>query len=325
MKVQYKFAVKGRIRIKESFPLFADGVEYTIETDKDGILTFISATYPANDPSHWPSITQDPEPGVAANIVMHSPNLARAQEAIRTAEGILSFFGLEHIAWGNPEEIYLPETDEERQRLSVYRMSHSTTKMTALDAEPISFDIVARSLLRAENLTNHEIPLAFFRKGKNDTFENRHIEACLDFLFMLETLFANGKFKSSQVVAEYTSSRVLLDAICKAAQDTDLPKIAQLRGDLHRRRIIDKYTRKTPAQIAESFVDLRGQLHHHSLKDKNRWHPERHDDFLADALFLEQVCFHVGFELFSSEVFSKESERQFLDSFRAARGHGVKA
>jgi hypothetical protein len=321
LKVQYKFAVKGRIRVEESFPLSANGVEYAIETDKDGILTFISATYPANDPSLWPSITRDPEPGIAANIVMHSPNIERAQEAIRTAEGILSFFGLEHIAWGNPEEIYLPETDEEKQRLSVYRMSHSTKKVTALDTEPISFDIIGRSLLRAENLSNHEIPLAFFRKGKNDTYESRHIEACLDFLFMLETLFANGKFKSSQVVAEYTSSKLLLDAIYKATQDTDLPKFAQHRGPSHRNRLVDKYTTKTPNQIAESFVDLRGQLHHHSLKDKNRWHPERHDDFLADALFLEQVCFHVGFELFSSEVFSKESERQFLDSYRAAKDH----
>ena len=319
MKVQYKFAVKGRIRIKDAFPLFSSGVEYNIETDKDGVVTFISITYPANDPSLWPSITEDPEPGIAANISMHSPGLERAQETIRTAEGILSFFGLEQIMWGNPEEIYLPDTDEEKQKLAVYSMAHSTKKVTALDTEPISFDIIGRSLLRAENLSQHEIPLAFFRKGKNDTYENRFIEACLDFLFMLETLFANGKFKSSQVVAEYTSSKILLDAIYKSILDTDLLNIAQHRGPSHKKRLTEKYMTRTPAQVAESFVDLRGQLHHHSLKDKNRWHPERHDDFLADALFLEQVCFHVGFELFSSEVFSKDSETQFLDCYKAAK------
>jgi hypothetical protein len=293
--------------------------EYGVETDKDGVVTFITATYSANDPSLWPSITKDPEPGIAANIAMHSPGLDRAQAAIRTAEGILAFFGLERISWGNPEEIYLPESDEERQMLSVHRMSHSTKKVTALDMEPISFDILGRALLRAENLSAHEIPLAFFRKGKNDAYENRHIEACLDFLFMLETLFANGKFKTSQVVAEYTSSKTLLDAIYKVTQDTILLDIAQHRGPTHRKRLSEKYMAKSPGEIAESFVDLRGQLHHHSLKDKNRWHPERHDDFLADALFLEHVCFHVGFELFSGEVFSKDSELQFLECYRAAR------
>ena len=322
MKVQYKFAVKGRIRTKDAFSLSAGDVEYTVETDKDDVVTFISLTYPANDPSLWPSFTRNPEPGIAADIVMHSPSLERAQETVRTAEGILSFFGLEQIAWGNPEEIYLPESDEEKLQLSVYRMSHSTKKVTALDSELLSFDIIGRSLLRAENLSNHEIPLAFFRKGKNDAFENRHIEACIDFLFMLETLFANGKFKSSQVVAAYNSTKSLLDAIYKATQDIDLPNIAQHRGAMHRKRLSEKYISKSPAQIAESLVDLRGQLHHHSLKDKTRWHPERHDDFLADALFLEQVCFHVGFDLFSSEVFSKESESQFLDNHKSARNQG---
>lgn len=323
MKVQYKFAVKGRIRTKDAFPLSANGVEYDVEVDKDGVVTFISLTYQANDPSLWPSITRDPEPGIAANIVMHSPSLERAQETIRTAEGVLAFFGLEQIAWGNPEEVYLPETEEEKRKLSVYSMAHNTKKVTALETEPISFDIIGRSLLRADNVSNYEVPLAFFRKGKNDTYENRHIEACLDFLFMLETLFANGKFKSSQVVAEYTSSKPLLDAIFSVTQDTDLPKIAQHRGPSHRKRLSEKYMTKSPPQIAGSFVELRGLLHHHSLKDKNRWHPERHDDFLADALFLEHVCFRVGFELFSNEVFSKESEIEFLDNYKAAKNRGA--
>jgi hypothetical protein len=323
LKVQYKFAVTGRIRLKDSFPLFSNDVEYGVETDSDGVVTSISVTYPANDPLLWPSIAKDPEPGVAASIAMHSPSLERAQQAIRTAEGILAFFGLEQIAWGNPEEIYLPESDEERQALSVHRMSRSTRKITALDTEPLSFDIFGRALLRAENLSQHEIPLAFFRKGKNDTCENRHIEACLDFLFMLETLFANGKFKSSQVVAEYTSSKTLLDAVYKTTQDGDLLKIAQHRGALHRKRLSEEYMARTPVQVAESFVELRGKLHHHSLKDKNRWHPERHDDFLADALFLEHVCFRVGFELFTGEVFSKESEDQFHDCYKAAKDRGT--
>lgn len=322
MKVQYRFAATGRIRIREPFPLATPDVEYGVETDKDGVLTFITATYPADNPLLWPSMTKDPEPGVAASIAMHSPNLERAQEAIRTAEGILAFFGLEQIAWGNPEEIYLPDSDEERRQLSVHRMSRSTKKLTALETEPVSFDIVGRALLRAERLTEHEIPLAFFRKGKNDTYENRHIEACLDFLFMLETLFADGKFKSSQVIAHYTASKTLLDAIYEARQDPDVLRIAQHRGHVHAKRLSEKYLAKTPSEIAERFVELRGQLHHHSLKDKNRWHPERHDDFLADALFLEQVCYRVGFELFSAEVFSPQSETQFIDCFKAAKARG---
>ncbi|WPC06538.1 hypothetical protein SBP02_07230 [Pseudomonas benzenivorans] len=311
------------MRTKDTFPLFANGVEYSVEADMDGVVTFISLTYQANDPSLWPTITQNPEPGITANIVMRSPSLERAQETIRTAEGVLSFFGLEQIAWGNPEEVYLPETEEEKRKLSVYSMAHSAKKVTILETEPISFDIIGRTLLRADNVSDYEIPLAFFRKGKNDTYENRHIEACLDFLFMLETLFANGKFKTSQVITEYTSSKPLLDAIYSVTENKDLPKIALHRGHSHHKRLSEKYLTRSPTQIAKSFVELRGVLHHHSLKDKNRWHPERHDDFLADALFLEYVCFRVGFDLFSNEVFSKESETEFLDNYKAAKNSGA--
>lgn len=324
MRVQYKFSVKGRMRTKGAFPLAANGVEYHVDVDRDGVITFISVIYQADDPSLWPSITLKPEAGIAANIVMRSPFLERAQEAIRAAEGVLSFFGLEQIAWSNPEEIYLPETEQERQELSVFGMARSTKKDTAIDIEPISFDIVGRALLRADKVSDYEVPLAFFRKGSNDAFENRHIEACLDFLFMLETLFANGKFKSSQVVAEYTSANALLDAIYLVTQDKNLPEIAQHRGSEHRNRLSEKYMKRSPAEIAEGLVALRGLLHHHSSKDKTRWHPERHDDFLADALFLQHVCFRVGFELFSKEVFSKEAEIEFLDNYKAAQSRGVR-
>lgn len=253
---------------------------------------------------------------------MRSPFVERAQATIRAAEGILAFFGVEQIDWSNPEESYIPASAEERERLGIFSMTRSSRKATALDMPPTAFDIIGRSLICADKILPHEIPLAFFRKGKNDTYENRHIEACIDFLFMIETLYANGKFKTSQVLSEYLSSRPLLEAIDRAARDPDLTRIAQHRGQRHHASFVLNYQSKTPAQIAERFIHLRGLLHHHTLKDKDRWHPDRHDEFLADALFLEQVCFHVGFNLFSGEVFSKDSEALYMASHPAPQADG---
>ncbi len=322
MKVQYKFEVKSKTRTSDCFPLACRGVDFIVDTDDNHVLTHISILYKVDNLTLWPSITPDPEPGVVANITMHSPFIDRAQCTIRAAEGVLACFGVDQIIWNNPEEIWIPESEEERSQLNVFSASRSTKKATALDMRLTPFDIIARALLRAENVAQHEVPLAFFRKGKVDTYENRYIEACTDFLFMLETLFANGKFKTAQVRHEFTSSRSLLDAIASTIEDKELLAIAENRGISHRQKLHGKYMSKPTYQVAESFVELRGLLHHHTLKDKGRWHPDLHDAFMIDALFLEQVCFRVGFSLFSKEVFSQEAEQEYLACYKASRDGG---
>ena len=318
MKVQYKFEVYGRTRTQGVFPLQANGVAYDVETDKEGVIKSISLTYQVRDKGQWPIFTVSPEPGIAANVVMHSPCIELAQRDIRTAEGILSFFGVQQIPWHNPEEIYIPDSEEEERNLAIHSMKYGRQKLSPQDLPPISFDIVARALMRARNLTNYEVPLAFFRRGKNDVEQDRHIEACLDYLFMLETLFANGKFKTAQVKEQYASSEPLTSAISLAVCDTDLPRIATHRGQQHYEALSQRYLSKSPHEIAKSFVDLRGRLHHHSEKGGKTWHPDSHDEFFVDALVLGQVCFRVAFELISKDMFSKDAEREYFSNYNAA-------
>ena len=278
----------------------------------------VSLTYQVPDRSQWPTFTASPEPGIAANVVIHSPCIDLAQRDIRTAEGILSFFGVQQIPWHNPEEIYIPESEEEERDLAIHSMKYGRQKLSPQDLPPISFDIVARALMRARNLTEYEVPLAFFRRGKNDVEQDRHIEACLDYLFMLETLFANGKFKTAQVKEQYASSESLTSAISEAVRDIDLPRIATHRGQQHYEALSQRYLSKPPHEIAKGFVELRGRLHHHSQKRGKTWHPDNHDEFFVDALVLGQVCFRIAFALISKDVFSKEAESEYFANYNAA-------
>ena len=44
-------------------------------------------------------------------------------------------------------------------------------------------------------------------------------------------------------------------------------------------------------EILKKIVELRGFLHHHTLKRKDIWHPEDHNKYETDAHFFQAVAF----------------------------------
>lgn len=322
MKVQYSFLVRSTAPITEPFPILLGDDEYIVSTDGDRRINGIAVIYRADDPSLWPTLTETPGSATKFEIVMHSPHLERAQSFARIIEGVLSHFGVQSIAWNDPEERYIPESEEEARSLGVLSMSVERGRASELDREPIPFSVVAAAVLRASELTDFEIPLAFFRKGTNDSYEDRHIEACINFLFMLETLFANGKFRTRSVVSEFLSRSELVQAIKSTQEDRQLVQIAYRWGSVHGERLETRYISTTPEAVVELLVDLRGLLHHHTQRHESRWHPNKNDEFLADALFLQFVCQKVSMGLFADAVFSKETEELYKQCYVRAQLKG---
>jgi hypothetical protein len=323
LKVRYHFTVKSKTRTAGIFPLTSGDAEINVSTDNEGIVTNISVGYRVDDSALWPTITETPNETTKFFIKMHSPFLDRAQNIVRAAEGALSFYGFEQIAWNEPQEEYVPETPEEESRLGIRSMSMSTKRADERNKEPVSFSIIATALLRTNVLAAHEIPLAFFRKGTNDANEDRYIEACIDFLFMLETLFANGKFKKNQVIAEFNSRPELLLAIRETKADPDLFQIAHHRDPRHGIKLNEKYMSQSVSTVIDNLVELRGFLHHHNQNRKNWWHPDRHNDFLADALFLQFVCSKVGLALFLEKAFTQQNKEEFLRCYELSKSSGL--
>ena len=319
MRVFYHFDVKSRSRTENAFPLFNKEAEFLVVTDDDGIITRISIGYRVDDRSLWPSVVETPREVSKLTIKMHSPHLEQAQRIVRAAEGALSFYGVEKINWHEPTEEYIPDSPEEEACLGVFTMSSSSRRKSPLERPPVPYSIIATALLRTNEISEHEIPLAFFRKGTNDANEDRHIEACIEFLYMLETLFANGKFKKNQVIAEFNSSQQLVQAISNTQADRDLIALAQYRDQAHGKKIDEKYISRPVSDVIDSLVELRGFLHHHNTSAKNHWHPDRHAEFLADALFLQFVCAKVGLELFVHNAFTQENKEEFLSSYERSR------
>lgn len=302
MRVRYRFPVSGRLRLEFSHPVRTQLFTYTCEVSEDGVVTYLNATALANDRSTWPIIVKNPQPGIEAHIQMNTPYFPLLRRDMRAVAGILALYGVDEVAVDEAEEIWEPESEEEKSSLAIYSMKRTTEKTQPATWPRVPFDLVARALMTAERVGDFEAALNFFRKGKIDIQAKQYIDAVLDFLFVLETTYANGKFKTAQVEQEYLSSDELHRLVCEAQRDRVLHQNVkghiQIETDFKR-----VYATQPSEEIIKYLVRLRGELHHHTSRKNGIWHPADHVRFGSDAYFLQQLCFGICFTIATPTLF----------------------
>ncbi len=80
-----------------------------------------------------------------------------------------------------------------------------------------------------------------------------------------------------------------------------------------------KYKDKSPENIIDQIIELRGFLHHHTSKRKGIWHPENQDKYKLDALFIQLISYNVAFRLSEACVFDEEVIRTYQSNFLGKR------
>jgi hypothetical protein len=322
MRVKYRCRVTANVRLQFTFPVKADFFTFEFETDSDGRLTHVAAIAPVPDRSMWPTIKPSATPGIAGDINITSPFHPIARRDIRTAEGLLSLIGIKTIDFENAEESWLPDSPEEQDALQLFAFSRSTVEKPVHEWPYTGFDLVARAFLAAPKGRDIETALSFFRKGRIDVVEARYIEAVVDFLFMIESLYADGKFKSAQVENKYLNTPELQSMIADSVVDQTLRH--NVSGDIRVKSAFERdYVGKSPAQITRHIVELRGFLHHHTSARPEIWHPDDHVRYGADAYFLQQLCLSVGFAIADPIWFADEYVSTYREQVSQALKSGV--
>lgn len=312
MKIRYQFPVTGRVRLQFHFPVSVGPFTYEFEVDKDGVLYRLSAVASVPDRSMWPVVQEKPAPGVALGINLSSPFFEVLKKDIRAVVGVLSLFGLDDIDINAVEESWEPDSPEEKNELQLFgfKVEHTKTPPSTWPYSP--FDVVARAFLSASRSEGFETALHFFRKGHIDVMENKFLDAVLDFLFMVETTYAEGKFRTSQVEAAYLSNTELQALIAKVLRDPVLMENVR-HGHGSIKAAFDRdYRTRSPAEITAHLVNLRGSLHHHTSRRHGIWHPTDHTRFGADAYFLQHLCMEIGFSIANPILFSEEFRQAYL-------------
>jgi hypothetical protein len=174
---------------------------------------------------------------------------------------------LRRIRWTDAEHRFVAETAEEESLLSV--TSYSTSKSYPESVAKIT-EKGFRDLLEYTSHTRALSPAkAFWLRGQNDFLEFRYVQAFYSFYFVLEWLYANGKFKKSAVLAQFEKSTILnsaLEASIQAFRAQGRHWQAML-GDM---AYVKDGGAVDLAAIRRYLVELRGRAHHVSAKDSSR-------------------------------------------------------
>jgi hypothetical protein len=292
MKCVYRFPVRWIVQVEGIQPFLHEGWQYDFISE-NGRIKQIQVTVPVRESDQLPELVPNLQVKNTLNLITNEPSCSELlMKTLRTLEGFLSIYGLEKIALEDTEITWIPETDEEKRQLKVTHFSFIFSKPASINLRA-PFSVISRSIVASKRTLDWDIPLSFFRKGRNDFWERRYIDAIYNFYFLLETLFGNGKTKNAQIAAEFKKSKELITFVSIVLKEGE-QGLLRRGGRSSLLAVFRKtYSNKSPEQFLEAIVELRGFLHHHTVHNKRIWHPAKEYDYEVDALLLQDLCFKI--------------------------------
>jgi hypothetical protein len=289
MQHKYCFPAVATVSFPIGFSFKHAGRTFEFEVD-EGLLKSLNVTVPGASIEHAPTVVLTPEdPTSQATIqgVDAGPGFEALKEEVRAIEGGLCMWGVESISADEPEIRYIAESSAEAAaiRLDSFRISKRKKDPSSFDtAEPALY---VRTVMISKALEEIEMALNFYRRGRADCKKGNYIEGIYNLYFVLEFLFANGKYSESGVLKEFEKSDELQRAIDGIR--TSIPP--QIRKDprlfSHFETVI---TRRTNSEVMKWAYEVRGFLFHQSSKRSKTWHPSRQGDHWQDGVLFLALC-----------------------------------
>jgi hypothetical protein len=274
---EYTYPLTGDMFMPEHWPIEWDQYRVTW-TVNEGKAESVTVAVRTADLSGLPRIDRNPRPGLAANIhIGDQPYRNEVQSILRTASGLLGFFAHSGIDFERPTIEWEAETAEERAKLQMY--SYKVEPSAPKEPLAISYDLVARCFLSSIPASEKEIPLSFMARGRRAMQTGQYIDAYYSYFFFFETQFAPGLSNPKRVSAKLKATAEVAGAMEEARE--------MANQEVRRARQMGELLRLSDDALIDLLVETRGKLHHHALPRRTgSWHPEKHDEFESEALFL---------------------------------------
>lgn len=306
MKCRYEFAVSSSVLLLS--PLKFEFGRYRFELhDEEKRFSRLVVETDGVQFKEYPRVENNKEERSHFKIPV-DPAMVFLEPEIRAVRGALSMWGVHDIDVENSKSSWQPETEDEKRSTSIFGASMS--KQSIEDEPPREFplDMLIRSLVSRERLVEYEIPFEFYRRGAEDIYRERYIEAIYDFYFVLEYLWGNGKFRKREVVSQFMASPQAVASV-EFARNNPPAAVASHKSDLELYR--SSYYEKTIEEIFEQIVDLRGFLHHQSSTRNKNWNPNTDRKFRVHSYFLQIVAHDSVSKIFIGILFDEEEGEKF--------------
>lgn len=221
---------------------------------------------------------------------------------------------IERVYWDRPTFCWIAETDEEHLQtpLSEYTRTPQKGKRPKKLTSNNLFNIV----VYRRQLRDIYIPFTYYKEGQRFFNNFNYYFAYINFFMMLEYCFAEGKFKTAEVIKKFGESRLLrmcilefltMNLVHANDKTTEVLKIECKR----RNKQLDV------DGLIYLFVMLRGELSHASTKSESRYRDDNELRPFAVAIscICYLVCGHLQIYGFTSETSKHELIEKNIEKF----------
>lgn len=294
MKVRYTLPVHGVLRKATNDPLSLQQHTFRFEVIEGTDILKSLVVEISNIPKmNWPTLTkveQDP-----AALIPRFP-FERNKDAIcfsetepwlRNLESYLALFGLEGIDFDRLQEEWITEPSDD-----VVSMEQSFAldwKRPEGQFEPISNATLAHCIVASRAPEHETLFLAYFRLAQTHWFNRLYIEVIRYSYLCIESLFAEGKFKSTDVRKKLLESPELMTIVSDHFYKAKHGPFERIRGNYPSLRAAD------PSGFVKFVIQIAGQLRHANKHPNLMWHPSQQHKFENEAACIfnvaEQICF----------------------------------
>lgn len=188
--------------------------------------------------------------------------LIRKLKELESHLGFSTVGGLRRIYWENPNIEYVPENNSIEE--TVKASSIKINKQHVDKKFPVSEIFIVEIIKQIEEQEYLFIPKSFWLMGSNLYKNFQYVLSFYQFYFVIEGLYANGKFHNKDVLKEFRKSSEF-NRICNNLLNDLKIKLPEFFQRLNQ-SLTEEGLDYSSSGIQEYIINMRGRLHHYSSK-----------------------------------------------------------
>jgi len=280
--------VEGGARAEASFSVSVPPYLVTMNQEAGKVVRILAEKRVVDYDRHLPQFLVS-STGPHEFKIPHNPHSDDLIGLLQHIEAFGSFWcGIERIQWQEAKYEWIPESPEEKAKLSVH--SYSSSEKYPEFPVLIHPNIVRDLMLNRQRLQHLVVPMSFFREGMNDFADCKYISSFCNFYYFLEDLYGQGKTKNVAVLEAFKGSKQLS---ASSHQIADILKRREFgpRRDNVLTMLKAENCEITGPGLLEFLVKMRGNLHHFSQRStKTKGHPLNQARFDGVAYLAMAIC-----------------------------------
>ena len=223
---------------------------------------------------------------------------------------------IERVYWDRPTFCWIAETEEEH--LQTPLSEYTRTPQKGKRPKRLTDSNLQNIVIYRRQLKEIYIPFTYFKEGQRFFNNFNYYFAYINFFMMLEYCFADGKFKTAEVIKKFSESRLLrmciLEFMTMNLVHANEKTTEALKNECKRRN-----KRFDVDGFIYLFVMLRGELSHASSKSESIYRDdnELRPFVVAISCVCFLVCGHLQIYGFTSESSKKELIEKNIEKYRA--------